>query len=734
MPKTSNKKILKTLSPGLFRAVLAGGLIALAGCGEPPWNNPNPPYQDDLLTYQSVLSPAPPKHLDPAVSYASDESLFLMQIYEPPMGYHFLKRPYELEPVALVDFPELTFLDAAGHAVAEGSDEVAFTRYTLRIREDERYQPHPAFALDAEGEPRYLFATAAEGEQYRSVTDFPETGDRPVHANDYVYAIKRLADPLIGSPMLGFMAHYIVGMEEFSRQLAEVPRDGWLNLDEYAMDGLQVVDERTLTITIKGRYPQFIYWLAMHFFSPIAPEVDRFYHNPGFAERNLTLDWWPVGSGPFMMVKNDPNSEIVLERNPNFREAYYPTEGAPGDEEQGFLEDAGKRVPFIDRAVFRLEKEVLPLWTKFLQGYYDRSGEVHGNTNGVFDQAFVVGPDGLEMSKELDDHNITMSPDVKPGIYYYGFNMRDPVVGGYTEDRRKLRQALQIALNTEEYINIFYKGNGIAAHNVIPPGIPGHLEGEAGINPYVYDWVDGEPKRKSLDYARKLLTEAGYPNGRDARTGEPLKIFIDVQSQAIGNTQMNWMDRNFAELGVQVEYRPADWNRTREKLLTGNTQIYSHGWLADYPDPENFLFLLYGPESPLVCKCDGSNNSNYANEEYDELFRQVRILPPGPERDELVARMVELYRRDAVWLYAYYPKDIYLNNSWVYNTKRHGIDKATLMYLRIDADERAAKQLEWNQPVTWPLYAGALVLTGLVLPGVIAYRRRQNATARNTVE
>ena len=251
------------------------------------------------------------------------------------------------------------------------------------------------------------------------------------------------------------------------------------------------------------------------------------------------------------------------------------------------------------------------------------------------------------------------------------------------------------------------------------------------MNPYVYDWVDGQARRKSIEYARELLVQAGYPNGRDARTGEPLKIFIDVQSQAIGNTSMNWISRQFSQIGVQVEFRPADWSRTREKLLTGNTQIFSHGWLADYPDPENFLFLLYGPESPLECECDGSNNSNFMHEEYDDLFRRMRVLPAGPERDALVARMVEIYRSEAVWLYAFYPRDIYLNNSWVYNTKRHGISKATLKYLRIDDVKRQKMRKLWNQPVTWPLYVGALLLLALVLPGIIAYRRRQNATARN---
>lgn len=726
--KKSTMKTILSVARWIFLGLLGGGVVS--GCTEGPWNDPNPPSPEGKITYQSVISPKPPKHLDPAISYASDESLFLMQIYQPPMAYHFLKRPYELIPLALVSAPGVEFLDSGGAVLSESSEEVAFSRYTLHFRPDEHYQPHPAFVVNDGGEPRYVFASAEDGRVYTRIDDFPETSSRPVTAADYAYGIKRLADPLLGSPMLSFMGQYIVGMVEMSEQLQKVEREGWLDLDNFQMKGLNVVDDHTLTITIKGRYPQFVYWLAMHFFSPVPPEVDQFFSNPGFAERNLTLDWWPVGSGPFMMVENNPNSEIILERNPNYREDFYPSEGSPGDLEAGFLEDAGKPIPFIDRAVFRIEKEVLPLWTKFLQGYYDRSGEVHANTTGVFDQAFVVGPDGLEMSDNLAGHDISLSADVKPSLYYYGFNMRDPVVGGYTQDKRKLRQALQIAFNTEENINIFYKGNGIASQSPIPPGIPGYLEGEEGMNPYVYDWVDGALQRKSIDYAKKLLSEAGYPNGRDARTGEPLKIFIDVQSQAISNTSMRWMDRAFDAIGVQVEYRPADWNRTREKLLTGNTQIFSHGWLADYPDPENFLFLLFGPESPLICKCDGANNSNYENDEFDRLFRRMKTIRPGAERDELVAKLIEMYRRDAVWLYGWHPKEMYLNNEWVHNTKRHGISKGTLKYIRIDADLRAQKRAQWNNPVTWPLYAGAVLIVALFLPAVLAYRRRQNATAR----
>ncbi|MEP4487119.1 MAG: ABC transporter substrate-binding protein [Halioglobus sp.] len=715
-----------------FPALLAGvSLMAglMSGCSEGPWNDPNPPAPSDQITYFSVMSPAPPKHLDPALSYSTDEALFLMQIYEPALGYHFLKRPYELIPQSVEALPEVTYLNSDGVPVDFESGEIAYTRYEMTVKPESHYQPHPAFAVDESGDPLYLFDTAEDGARFHQVPDFPEKGSRPVHAGDFLYAIKRLADPTIGSPMLGLMGQYIVGMKDFSDRIGQEPREKWLDLRQYDMEGLEIIDEQTFRITINGQYPQFRYWLAMHFFSPIAPEVDRFFKNPGFADRNLTLDWWPVGSGPYMMVKNNPNSEIVLEKNPNYRPDFYPSEGEPADAEAGFLDDAGKQVPFIDRAVFRLEKTTLPLWAKFLQGYYDRSGEVHGNTTKVFDEAFTVGPDGLELTKELEGNGITVSQDIKPGMYYYGFNMRDPVLGGYTDERRKLRRALQIAFNLEEYINIFRKGNGIAGMSPIPPGISGYVEGEAGINPYVYDWVDGKAQRKSIEHAKQLMVEAGYPNGRSAKTGEPLKIFIDVQTQAINNTIMNWMSRAFSQIGVQVEYRPADWSRSREKYLTGNTQVFSHGWIADYPDPENFLFLLSSPESPLVCECDGANNANYESPEYDELFEKMRLERPGPERDAIIKRMVELYQEDAVWLYSMFPRDNYLNNAWVFNTKRHGITPGNLKYLRIDPSLRAQRQEQWNQPVTWPLYAGALVLLLLLVPGVVAYRRRLKATA-----
>jgi oligopeptide transport system substrate-binding protein len=718
------------MSNTISRVALLAGFVLLSACGKGAWNNPNPPQEEGVSTYYSLIYRVPPKHLDPAISYSSDESLFIEQIYQPPLGYHFLKRPYELIPLTLERLPELEFLDRRYQPVPKGSDKIAYTRYTLTLRDDIHFQPHPAFARNERGEPLYLFETAAQSRQFDGVSDFPETDSRPLLAEDYIYGIKRLADPRSKSPMMNLMAQYIVGLRKFTYDLNEMDRPDWLDLREMPMSGLELIDDHTFSITIHDQYPQFVYWLAMHFFSPVPVEADRFYHNPGFKERNITLDWWPVGTGAYMMVKNDPNSEIVLERNPNFAEEYYPSEGAPGDAEAGYLDDAGRRIPFVDRAHYRLEKEVLPLWTKFLQGYYDRSGEVHSNTTGFFDQAFVIGPDGMELSEEMRSHNLTASQDVKPSLYYWGFNMRDPVVGGYTDKARKLRQALSLAYDMEEFAAIFYKGNAVAAQSPIPPGIPGAIEGEVGINPYLYDWVDGKPQRKPIEYAQQLMVEAGYPGGRDAATGEPLRISVDVQAGSITNAQMNWTTRKLQRLGVQIEFKPADWNRTREKLKTGNTQIYSHGWLADYPDPENFLFLLHSPESPLICNCEGANDSNYESVEFDGLFERMRVLDPGPERDQVIAEMVELWRRDVVWMHAFHPIEFYLNNEWVHNTKRHGISKRTLQYIRIDDELRSQRQAEWNQPVVWPMIVGFAGVLALILPGISAYRRRQRATIK----
>ena len=139
----------------------------------------------------------------------------------------------------------------------------------------------------------------------------------------------------------------------------------------------------------------------------------------------------------------------------------------------------------MDEAVFSLEKETIPYWNKFLQGYYDSSGI----SSDSFDQAvqFSAGGDPQLTDEHARAKDIHLLTSVAASLWYVGFNMLDPVVGGLGEDRRKLRQALSIAFDYDEFISIFLNGRGIPAQGPIPPGMFGYVEGEAGMNPYVYE-------------------------------------------------------------------------------------------------------------------------------------------------------------------------------------------------------------------------------------------------------
>jgi len=701
--------------------------LLLAGCGE-VWNDPYPASERGQNILYTAFTDRP-KHLDPVQSYTEDEATIIGQIYEPPLQYHYLKRPYELVPLTATDVPKASYLDAAGRPVDAESPEVAFSVYELRIRSGILFQPHPAFAQDEAGRYRYHELSREAIARKWTLDDFPETGTRELTAADYVYQIKRLAHPHVHSPIYGLMSQYIAGLTDFAVTLREAQPDerGWLDLRKYALEGAEVVDRYTYRIKLKGRYPQFVYWLAMNFFAPIPWEADRFYSQPGMTEgRNLSLDWYPVGTGPYMLVQNNPNARMELRRNPHFRGEAYPADGEPGDEAAGLLRDAGKRMPFIDRIVFTREKESIPYWNKFLQGYYDASGI----SSDSFDQAVQIGAEGqADLTPEMRERGIQLSTSVATSTFYLAFNWLDPVVGGDSEHARKLRQAISIAVDWEEFISIFMNDRGIAGQGPVPPGIFGFREGAEGVNPVVYDWRDGAPVRKPIEAARQLLAEAGYPGGRDARTGQPLVLYLDTTDRGPGDkSRLDWYRKQFAKLNIQLEIRTTDWNRFQEKIRSGNTQLFFLGWNADYPDPENFLFLFYGPQSRA--KTQGENAANYSNPEYDALFVKVKSMENSPERQALIDRMVEILRHDAPWSFGFHPKSYSLYHAWLGNVKPNQMARNGMKYRRVDPELRQARREEWNRPHVWPLVAIAVLLTVLTLPAVIGYRRRERAVAR----
>jgi len=722
-------------------------LLLLVACDGGLWNNPYPAADQGEPIFYSAFTERP-KHLDPAQAYSENEYEFLAQIYQPPLQYHYLKRPYTLVPQASSEMPKVTYLDKNNRTLPDDApaDKVAFSVYEIHLRQGLKYQPHPAFARDKQGKPEYFALTQQDLSGIHALNDFLHSGTREVLAEDYVYQVKRLAHPAVHSPIFGLMEEYIVGLKDYAATLQQAQKshpDTFLNLHDYPLEGALAVDEHTYLLKVYGKYPQFAYWLAMPFFAPMPVEAERFYAQEGMRERNLILDWWPVGSGPYYLSENNPNQRMVLTKNPNFSGEFYPAEGDPGDREAGLLADAGKPLPLIGQMVFSLEKETIPYWNKFLQGYYDASGI----SSDSFDQAVQVSVGGeANVTDEMKKQGIALSTSVAPSTMYIGFNWLDPVVGGgcvtpmgvspsktsegivgqiignadgkagkrsdvscNPERARKLRQAISIAVDWEEFISIFANGRGIAAQSPIPPGIFGYREGEAGINHYVYDWVNGAPKRKPIEAAKKLLAEAGYPDGLDEKSKQPLVIYLDTTPTALGaKSRMDWLRKQFDKLNLNLLLRSTDYNRFQDKVRKGDTQLFYYGWNADYPDPENFLFLLNGAQAKV--SKGGENASNYSNPEFDRLFEQMKNMPNNAARQKIIDDMLEILRRDSPWMWGENPKDYVLHHSWLYNSKPNKMANNSLKYLRIDAAQRDKLRIQWNRPLLWPLWLVGVTL------------------------
>jgi oligopeptide transport system substrate-binding protein len=691
----------------------AFGARALCAEGTMVLNNPYPSSESNEQIYYSSFAEQP-KTLDPARSYVVNELLFTEQIYEPGLQYDYLKRPYTLVPRTFLETPEVRYERKNGKIIA--------SIYTIHIKPGIYYQPHPAFAKTPDGAYQY-YPLKTHG--MKILSDFKSEGTRELVAEDYVYEIKRLANPAVNSPIYGLMGEYIAGFKDYAKKLPNHGRKhAYIDLRAYDLAGAYAIDKYTYEVRLNGEYAQFMYWLAMPFFAPIPWEADRFYSQAAMRDTNLSFDWYPIGTGPFMLVENNPSRRMVLVKNPNYHEVHYPNTGSAEDKEKGYLRHAGKRMPFIDKAVYTLEKEAIPRWIKFLQGYFDFSGL----TADSFDSAVQITKEGEPiLTPEMRARGIRLTEVNEPMIRYIGFNMLDPVVGGRSMRARKLRQALAIAVNFEENIAIFLNGRGTPAQGPLPPSVFGSLPGEAGMNPYVYTWGEHGPSRRSIEDARALMREAGYPGGRDPKTGRALILHYDVA--ATGGPEekaaLNWMRKQFRKLGIALDVRATHFNRFQEKIQSGNAQIFTWGWIADYPDPENFMFLFYGPNARHPH--GGENSSNYANPKYDALFLKMKNLPNGEARQALINQMLEILRYDVPWIFGLHGKSIMLSQQWTSPMKSDALVSDILKYIAVDVPLRNQLRAAWNPPVWWPIGLFGLLCVLFLLPFVHAYYKQQRS-------
>ncbi|MGE0616991.1 MAG: ABC transporter substrate-binding protein [Bacteriovoracia bacterium] len=550
------------------------------------------------------------KGLDPA--HASDlyAGRQVGYAYESLLDFHYLIRPYKLSPSLAEAIPTIS---KDGKTI------------TFKIRKGVLFQDDPCFK-----------ATQGKG--------------RELTAHDFVYSFKRLADPKELSEGWWIFDGRIVGLNEWADAAKAAGKADY----DKPIEGLKAIDNYTLQIQLKNRSTQFLYYLAMPFSMVVPREAVEMY-GADFI-RN------PVGTGPFRLVRNQSNlgAKLVWERNPTYRVNTYPTEGAPGDKEAGLLDDAGKRLPFVDKIVATVYVESQPMWLNFLAGKVD----VSGIPKDSFAQAITPSKD---LTDELKAKGMKLQVNVDLEVTHESFNMTDPLFG----KNKLLRQALSYALNIEPLIEIFYNGRAIPAQGPIPPGLSGY--DEKFKNPY---------RQFNLTKAKETLAKAGYPEGK----GLP-PIEYNTTSSTTARQFTEYTQKAFAEIGVKLKVNSMSWPEFNEAIKNRKGQMYGFAWSADYPDAENFLQLFYSKNmSP------GPNDSNYSNPEYDKLYDQALLLADTPERTAIYKKMVAILVEDCPWIFGAHRRTYALHYGWLKNYKMHQFDHTAVKYLRVDAEARKKAQ------------------------------------------
>lgn len=671
----------RALQRGLALGAVALATLAAAGCS----NNPYPPGQSaGSVIYRALETDL--RTLDPSIAYTVRESAIVDLIYPSYFRYHYLKQaPYVLELNLGAEEPRR---EPYVYTDPDTGKRVQGESWTFRVKPGLRFQDDPCF---------------------------PGGKGREIVGADFLYSFRRMADPTLDPPcpVVSFVDDKIIGFREYvqrnrKRHEAKQPPDY-----SSPVAGLQLDpnDPYRFRILLNQPYPQLRYLMAMHFTTPLAHEAVTTYSGGRNGKEGVRLSDHPVGCGPYLLESYIKKRHLTLRANPNRPPEYYPSDAGPGVDPE-LLRHAGRQLPLAERIHFTFQRESVTIWNLFLQGYLDRWGVTQENMQQAMSRQGDLSP-------AMKARGIELTRTSQPNLYYFMFNMEDPVVGGYTEKKRKLRQAISLAVDSQAFIDLFFQGVGSQAQSPLPPGIAG------------YDPTYKNPYRQydpSLTRAKKLLAEAGYPGGIDPQTGERLTIYYDnTGTTAAGRQQVGLIQKQLEALGIRLESRVSRDVVWQDRVDKGEFQFIRYGWFADYPDAENFLFLLYGPN-----KRPGPNHASYNNPEYNRLFEQMRAMDDGPERLAIIKRMRDLAVEDAPWIPVNHDEDLLLTYNWVSGVSSHGVAYDTLKYWAVDGPRRARLQAQWNQPNFLPAVGVLVFLVVGSIPAAGVIRRHRNRRLRRT--
>ena len=458
---------------------------------------------------------------------------------------------------------------------------------------------------------------------------FAATGGkgRELVAQDVVYSLLRIADVKVGSGGYWVFRGKIAGLDEFREaSRSAVPTDYGREVE-----GLRATGPHELEIRLTTPYPQLPWVLAMPYAFVVPREAVEFY-GAEFVNH-------PVGTGPYVLASAKQNYRYEYRANPKWMEtarvetmpAHAPTP------------DAGKALPLAKRIVDSVVGDPSTAWLMFLSEKLDL-------TDVSRDQWDSIITAEKELRPELAERGIALSKSPQMSISYVAFNMDDPVVG----TNKLLRQALTCAFDSDAWME-FQNGRMVKPNGPVPPGVAGHSDAEP---PYRFDLVR----------AKRLLAEAGYPEGQDPATGRRLKLTLELgaadnpEARQAAELLASFLER----IGVVLEPSYNNWPAFLQKIERRQAQMFSLTWIGDYPDAQNFLQLFASENAS-----PGPNRANYRSDEFDRLYRELVALPESPGREALCREATAVVMEDCPWILTAHPMAFSVRQARLRNHQRH---------------------------------------------------------------
>ena len=474
---------------------------------------------------------------------------------------------------------------------------------------------------------------------------------RELTAQDYAYSFKRFLDPKNRSPSANVLEGKIAGMDE---AVAKAKKSGRFDYDA-PVAGLQTPDRYTLKITLTAPDYNFLYIMGFNALGAQAREVIDAYGEQSGAH--------PVGTGAYMLEQYVPRSKIVLVANPEYRGYTWDFKSTGSAWDEQLVHDMrGKKMPQVGRVEVSIIEEEQSRWLAFQGKQIDFDFLPQAAAPTVLD--------GTELKPSFKAEGIRMNTVIEPGLAYVIMNFRDPLLGGDSLEKNALRRAIAMSYNVQDEISQVRMGLAVKAEMVIPEGVVGH-----------------DPNyRSSIAYdpalANKLLDHFGYKRGADGyRTlpdGGPLVIKMATEASAKNVVFSEIWKRGLDKIGIRVDFKVSNYADNLRAATECKLMMWNGSWSADYPEGDNFMQLLYGPNAGQ------GNNGCYSSPAFDALYDKAKVLPPGPERNQLYIAMSRQMEADTAWVITVSRSRNWLIRPWIKGFKRHPILQADWQYLDVE--------------------------------------------------